>query len=265
MIKIETLNEEYVLQPTMFSDNTSQIWKLPDSILKADYFHVHWYFENEREIFDLYSFRKLVGHLVPMTLFCPYIPFARQDKEVSNTSTFNLHVFADLLNGLHLDKVRSFDVHSNVSYQLIHNFENIRPNKFHAFVIKDFQPDYLCFPDDGAMNRYYHQEFGPNVLYGEKVRDQATGNITDYDILSPGNLGFRDLFNKRVLILDDLIDGGMTFILAAKALRGLGVEVVGLAVSHGIFSKGKEVLSDAGITKIYTTNSLLKNKDGYEL
>lgn len=265
MIKIETLNEEYVLQPTMFSDGTSQVWKLPESLLKADFFHVHWYFESEREIFDLYSFRALVGHLVPMTLFLPYLPFARQDKEVSNYTTFNLHVFAGLLNRLELLKVRSFDSHSYLPNKLIDNFENISPEQFHESTIKDFKPDYLCFPDAGAVSRYSHYQFEDKILYGEKVRDQVTGNITQYDILSTGNLGFRDLFNKRVLLLDDLADMGGTFVLAAKALRGLGVLEVGLCVSHAILKNGPQKLTDAGITKIYTTNSLLQNKDGYEL
>jgi ribose-phosphate pyrophosphokinase len=70
----------------------------------------------------------------------------------------------------------------------------------------------------------------------------------------------------KVLIVDDICDGGATFIRAARALRAIEPDVeVGLCVTHGIFSKGRQHLLDNGIDKIYTTNSLLKNDGNYEV
>lgn len=75
-------------------------------------------------------------------------------------------------------------------------------------------------------------------IHGEKVRDQSTGRITSYEVV--GNPK-----GKRVLIVDDICDGGATFITLAKALLGQGATEVHLFVSHGIFSKGTRVLFDA--------------------
>ena len=38
-----------------------------------------------------------------------------------------------------------------------------------------------------------------------------------------------------------------------------------LTVSHGIFSKGKDILYDAGYNNIYTTNSLLSNTEEFRI
>jgi ribose-phosphate pyrophosphokinase len=54
--------------------------------------------------------------------------------------------------------------------------------------------------------------------------------------------------------VDDICDGGRTFIEISKALDGYQGELY-LFVTHGIFSKGFEELFKH-FTKIYTTNSI---------
>jgi len=56
----------------------------------------------------------------------------------------------------------------------------------------------------------------------------------------------------RVLIIDDICDGGRTFIEITKLLLQAGVESVSLHVSHGLFSQGIDVLKEAGIKTVYT-------------
>jgi ribose-phosphate pyrophosphokinase len=55
--------------------------------------------------------------------------------------------------------------------------------------------------------------------------------------------------------VDDLCDGGATFIGAAKCLRDAGAKFVGLVVPHGIFSRGVSHVLDNGIDHIHTSNS----------
>jgi phosphoribosylpyrophosphate synthetase len=72
---------------------------------------------------------------------------------------------------------------------------------------------------------------------------------------------------NKFLILDDICDGGATFLAVVEALKkrvGLPIMEFHLFVSHGIFSKGRKVLEEQGI-QIYTTNSLLHNTDGIEV
>jgi ribose-phosphate pyrophosphokinase len=42
-------------------------------------------------------------------------------------------------------------------------------------------------------------------------------------------------------MVDDICDGGRTFIELAKELRGMGAEKVHLYVTHGFFTKGLSV------------------------
>lgn len=258
MIKLKQNNKYIDFDTTIFPDGTSQTWKFKG--LEKTPVTIEWYWENnEAEIFHLFSLCEFLaneGIYYTKELEIPYLPYARQDKPIGNSTTFNLSVFANVINELEFNKVTTFDVHSIVASKLIRRLEVISPKNFHKQVQKDFKPDLWFYPDKGAYTRYRQTNLDNEiVLYGEKFRDPETGVISAYKI---SNTGYFDLKGKRVLIVDDICDGGATFITAAQALKALGVGEIGLAVSHGIFSKGYVGLVDAGVTSFYTTNSLIK-------
>ena len=271
MISIVTLTGfKHVLKPTIFPDGTSQVWKLPDEVFASKELEITWNFEAEREIIDLLSLRELLPeHEYTWDLHIPFMPYARQDKDVSNTSTFNLKVLAGLINSLVCREVTSVDVHNPVhTRELIFSFRNIEVTELHKLLIKENNYCAVVFPDAGAQARYGHNLDVPTIVC-DKTRDQLTGNITGHRILSiltsstdPDNFQV----NGRVLIIDDLCDGGATFISVARLLHEVLPSVtVDLYVSHGVFSKGRIHLLDNGINYLYTTNSLTKNGDGYEV
>lgn len=272
MITVRTAGFQATVTPTIFPDGTSQVWKLPKGITESYNGAVDWHFESEREILDILSLRKLL-HWQDLDLYVPYLPYARQDKEVSNSATFNLEVFADLLNQAKFTSVYSFDVHNPArTERLIHNFFSQSAHGFHIETINKSKPDYIVFPDAGAAERYLQGlDHLPKVVC-DKTRDQLTGEITGHKVL------YQDAYvsnltappaipeGARFLIVDDLCDGGATFISVAKLLRELQPSaVVDLCVSHGVFSKGREHLFTNGISNVYTTNSLTKNGDGFNV
>jgi len=63
------------------------------------------------------------------------------------------------------------------------------------------------------------------------------------------------------LIVDDICDGGGTFLGLAKELKSKNAGKLYLAISHGIFSKGFESLAK-DFQKIFTTDSFktIENK-----
>ena len=261
MIKIKTYLSEYELKPTIFPDGTSQVWKLNDEILQCEAIAVVWNFESEREVIDLLSLRKLLpDHQIDLHI--PYLPYGRQDKEVHNELTFNLQVLADLLNSMNLESVTSVDAHNpDVTKKLIHEFVNIKPETLHNRLIEAVKPDVIVFPDAGAAQRYKTKL--PKIICS-KVRDQKTGAITGHDIYENAYVDLNP--GTKLLIVDDICDGGATFISVAKMLHHQEKNLlVDLFVTHGIFSKGREHLLTNGINAVYTTNSLLKNKDGFEV
>lgn len=249
---------------TIFPDGTSQVWKIKD--FPADYdekydeVKILWQFENEAELFhvcQLASLLKREYNLESQTLVVPYLPYGRQDKDVSNSTSFALHTFTDILYHANICRVETFDAHSNV--QTGTYIESTAPTAFHQAI---FKHDVVCFPDKGALTRYAKSFEGVPMIYCEKIRNQLTGEITGLEVKNPSSV---DLNGLDILIIDDICDGGMTFIKVAEALQASTPHTIDLAVSHGIFSKGKQCLYDAGINFIYTTNSLIRNEDGYKL
>ena len=266
MIKIQAGPFIHTIEPTIFPDGTSQVWKLPKQIMMAWEVHVTWSFEAEREIIDILSLRKLLPPC-KFHLHIPYMPYARQDKEVSNDSTFNLAVIADLINSLQADSVTSIDVHNAYETRsLINDFTNISPRLFHDAIISKSAPHCLVFPDYGAVARYkaYMEDI---TLIGKmvcaKTRDQLTGTITGHSV---SFIMDNPTLSNKFLIVDDICDGGATFISVAKMLRETNpMAQIDLCVTHGLFSKGRQVLHEGGIDNVYTTNSLIKNGDGFNV
>jgi ribose-phosphate pyrophosphokinase len=98
----------------------------------------------------------------------------------------------------------------------------------------------------------------------DKYRHQSSGAITEHKILSGVEpINYPD--GAKLLVIDDLCDGGATFISIAKVLKKVFPNPdLHLYVTHGGFSRGKEVLTDVGY-KVYTTNSLIKNVEGFKV
>jgi ribose-phosphate pyrophosphokinase len=270
MVKLLIDKHEVKFETTIFPDGTSQIWKinLPDFLSPFDNNHIQilWMFENEGELMHVAQLAQLVQVTYDqpdIELVCPYLPYARQDKRISNTASFALYTFAEILYHLNITRVETFDAHSSVdTATLIYSYS---PDNFHNSLLMQNGIqcyDMVCFPDKGAKERYVPSFIGMEKIFCEKIRNQLTGEITGLRVVNDYNY---DITNKRILIVDDICDGGMTFIKVAEALKPYQPKQIDLAVSHGLFSKGKQVLHDAGITNIYTTNSLLRNPEGFKV
>lgn len=231
------------IKATIFPDKTSQVWKVEPLLLIAQDFFIQWEFESEAELMHLAQLTRLLGR-GHKSLYLPYLPYGRQDKVPANDSTFALWSFAEFINMMNFDKVICFDPHSSVAGDLIFRFLPMYPiTEINAFAAET-KADCVCFPDKGAVNKYTPLIQRP-YIYGDKTRDQLTGQITGYKLHG-------DPEGKRVLIVDDICDGGGTFVLLAAELISRGVKEIHLYVSHGIFSKGLQVLRNAGIQRIFT-------------
>jgi ribose-phosphate pyrophosphokinase len=227
---------------TVFPDNTSQVWKLPPL---ESYVTVKWRYSNEGEFMQLAQLKDLLDHLnVKAQLDILYLPYARQDKGVSNTSTFALRTFARHLNMLDFDWITILDPHSDVATDLIKNCSARYPHDRVKQVFGECGSTVVCYPDEGAFTRYAAR-YNLVSIRGEKFRDPSTGLIKTYELHG-------DCEGDSVLIVDDICDGGATFRLLAQMLLKDGAAEVNLFVTHGIFSKGVRHLFDAGINRIFT-------------
>lgn len=257
MVKLLSNGIEVPFSTTIFPDGTSQVWKLDSNKLFQDGNNkILWLFENEGELMHVCQLAQLLTRHYECSpdLHVPYLPYGRQDKLISNETSFSLFTFESMLRTSGIHRINTFDAHSDAAASV----KSTPAVDFHKSLP---QHDLICFPDKGAAQRYKESYYGSKVIFCEKVRDQLTGNITGLKLITMGH----DLTNQSVLIVDDICDGGMTFIKVAEALNPFKPKQVNLAVSHGLFSKGKQCLHEAGITNIYTTNSLLRNPEGFKV
>jgi ribose-phosphate pyrophosphokinase len=204
------------------------------------------------QVADILRFHK-------MTVRITYLLAARMDRRMSPNEALTLKIVADTINSLNFEEVDIVDPHSDVATTLIDRSVGINNSNFIYDVLKSLggmlmSPIVLIAPDAGAakkVEKLSHDFFLP-MIQATKTRDVTTGKILSTKIDTP------TLEDKIALVVDDICDGGATFIPLAQELRAKKAAGLILAVTHGIFSKGLDVLSD--FDRIYTTNSY-KNHD----
>lgn len=186
----------------------------------------------------------------------PYIPYARQDRVMQHGEALSIKVFANIVNSLNFDKVVVDDPHSDVSAALINNVrirgQEVLVAEFHAVLAgKDVT---IVAPDAGARKKAQKvaERLRMPIVEAGKVRDVKTNEIT-------GTAVFGEVEGRECVIVDDICDGGRTFIALAQALKEKGAKRVILYVTHGIFSYGKQVILDGGVDEIYAYHDWTEN------
>lgn len=181
-------------------------------------------------------------HSPKVTLVLPYFPGARQDRVDIDEVGFSLQTYAKIISDFNFKDLVILDPHSIECEKQLKNY-GVYPvtvinheDWFLPWIEKTTftpGPHKFLFPDKGALAKY-----GKVATYNPhksctKLRDPNTGKLSGFEV--PDLQSWRDNF---IWIVDDICDGGGTFIAIAEAVRKqLGNNCqLGLAVSHGIFS-----------------------------
>ncbi len=202
-----------------------------------------------------------VNPAVRIRLTIPYFPYARQDRVCNPGESLSVAVVAGMINSLKLEMVSIADPHSDVTPALINNVHvmSLAYTFDHARCAANISTDdrVIFAPDQGAYKKVLelaklHKFAG--FGYASKERDPQTMEIKKVTING-------DVSGKNVLVVDDICDGGRTFLELGKQLREQGAARIELYVTHGIFSYGIDQLCEL-YDKVYTTNSF--HRDGAE-
>lgn len=212
---------------------------------------------------------KAVREMYPdckIELYVPYFMGARSDRKFEEGGVNYLkHVICPVINSLEFSKVMVLDPHSYVLEGCLNNFEKINITHFYSWVRRELLPNtknvLVVSPDAGAVKRTY--DFANfcninNVITSTKIRDVKTGKIIKTEV--PTIINESSL--ESIVIVDDICDGGRTFVELAKAIREQTNVPLYLVVTHGIFSSGFQELSKY-FEKIVTTDSFAKQPDKY--
>jgi ribose-phosphate pyrophosphokinase len=183
-------------------------------------------------------------------LVIPYLMGARFDRLMQHGDSVDLQVIAELVNHCGFEKVYLFDVHSDVAALLIKNAVCITNQQ----MVETYQlPNgVLICPDAGAakkVGKYFDWNTNlKDIVYCSKNRDVATGKLT-LEVLEPD-----ECTDRNCVIIDDLCDGGGTFLAIAEKIKPAHLTLI---VTHGIFSKGYATL-EKHFQQIIVSNSFCK-------
>jgi len=187
-----------------------------------------------------------------INVFIPYFPAARQDRVMVSGESLSVKVYADIINAQNYDQVTVFDPHSEVVPALLNNVKVIHNYEFVKKCLQTIDEEVvLVSPDGGALKKIYKvSEYlgGIEVIECSKKRDVKTGRLSGFKVYE------EDLRGKHCMIVDDICDGGGTFLGLAEALKEKNAGKLSLIVSHGIFSNGVEELKKS-FDNVFTTNS----------
>lgn len=195
-------------------------------------------------------------------LFIPYLPYARQDRVCVKGEAFSAKVMAGLLNSCNFNKVIIVDPHSEHSFVRIINHKIQDAHMYVEEVLEGLPKDtVLVAPDKGSTGRVTSMglEMNRPVVQGGKIRDQERGTLTGFTADIP-----KELKGKPMLIVDDICDGGGTFLGLADELKKQGSGDLYLYVTHGIFSAGFTPLMEK-FKHLFCTDSFQDYQSGVDI
>jgi ribose-phosphate pyrophosphokinase len=193
----------------------------------------------------LHALVNVMGDVSMHELLVPYFPGSRQDH---NDRPQTARLYADQFLSMGFKTITTIDPHSDVCVALADaNVWDWTPQGLPVYT-------HVVAPDAGAQHRTekFAAKMGiKNVIQALKTRDQETGRLSGFQVLAAPSESVR----MNILVFDDIIDGGGTFIPLAEELNRLfpnaGLDIF---ATHGIFSAGTAVLRTQ-YKKIFSSTS----------
>lgn len=172
--------------------------------------------------------------------YIPYLPAARADKDIYGGA----EIYASLINEAfpHLSAVYTTDPHSEKAMSFYRNMEIFGVDDLVREHFKKLNMSYtgVIAPDAGAAKRAerFADAMGVELILATKTRDPKTGRISNFSCPE-----LEDTHGGDYIMIDDLCDGGYTFVGLAEEIRRHNPGIyLDLFVTHGMFTKGLEDL-----------------------
>lgn len=239
-----------------FSDG--ELWvKFEENVRGVDLFIVqstHAPSENLMELLILIDAAKRAS-AKRVTAVIPYYGYARQDRKDQPRVAVTAKLVANLLTRAGADRIITVDLHSSQ----IQGFFDVPLDHLHAssvllaavnkLGIKDLT---FASPDVGGIKtaRSYAKKLNADLILVDKRR--PSHNVAEITNI------IGDIEGKNIVLVDDMIDTGNTFIKCAEALKDRGAnEIIGICV-HPIFSgQAQKLFEDSNaISKMFVTDTI---------
>jgi ribose-phosphate pyrophosphokinase len=239
-----------------FSDR--EIWiKYEENIRGEDLFIIQSTYspsDNFMELFILIDAAKRAS-AKRVTAVIPYFGYARQDRKDQPRVSITAKLVANLLVRSGADRIITVDLHS----PQIQGYFDIPLDHLYASpaMIKELRrlvPSgfTVASPDAGGIRtaRSYANKLGADLVLVDKRR---TGP-NEAEIMNI----IGTVKDRNIVIIDDIIDTGNTFLKCAKALKGAGAkEIIGLCV-HPVLSgdAADRIENDENVSMMLVTDTI---------
>ena len=226
------------------------MFEFTDKLDRKESMHIICRIKSAEDLFILLQIGDILNrHGIEFELSILYLMSMRMDRVMDFNRPYNLQIVSNLINSIKPRKVKIIEPHSDKTTLLLQNSEGIPTTGL--IPIEELNPStVICFPDKGAYDRYIDKVF-PHLAkcFCEKERD-SLGALVGFHL----NKGLIDLVGRNVLVIDDLCDGGGTFIGVGELLRKENIDKLSIFITHAIQKQGLEKLSKL-YDEICITNS----------
>lgn len=190
-----------------------------------------------------------------ITAVIPYFSYARQDRKDQPRVSITAKLVANLLTEAGADRVIAMDLHT----PQIQGFFDIPLDHLYASTVlirtllkENLDNLAIASPDVGGVKtaRAYATRLDAGLVVVDKRRPGH--NIAEVMHI------IGDVQGKNVIIVDDLIDTGSTFVKCAEALKNNGAEKIIGVCTHPVFSglAIEKINKSEAVSKVFVTDTI---------
>jgi len=237
-----------------FSDG--EIWaKFKDNIRGRDVYIVqstHPPAENLMELLIMLDAAKRAS-AKRVTAVIPYFGYARQDRKDQPRVSITAKLVANLITVAGADRVITMDLHAaQIQGFFDIPFDHLYASPIFTVLFKDKADNLIVVsPDIGGIKlaRSYANKLNADFVVIDKRR--AKHNIVEFMTI------IGDVKGKNVLLVDDLIDTGGTFVSAVKKLKEKGAnKIFGIATHPLLSGEAVQNIEKSELENLYVTDSI---------
>jgi ribose-phosphate pyrophosphokinase len=194
-----------------------------------------------------------------ITAIIPYFGYGRQDRKdqprvpISGAWTAQKLAFAGA------DRLCTIDIHNEAMEGVVLNvpWDNLFASYTFVPVIRKLKLPNLMIatPDAGGVKRAIKYSellgLGKNVAVASKYRDPNVKDVSKIIGLDA------DIKGKDIVIVDDIINTGITLNEPARIMKRMGARSIRAFVTHGLLvGNAKELLNKSDLDEIYITDTV---------
>jgi ribose-phosphate pyrophosphokinase len=192
-----------------------------------------------------------------ITAVMPYFGYARQDRKAKARDPISAKLVANIITVAGADRILTMDLHA----PQLQGFFDLPVDHLvgQPLLARYFQERFsdqmddlvVVSPDIGSVGRC--RKFAEWLDVPLAIIDKRRPKANVSEIMNI----IGDVLNKRVILVDDLIDTGGTIVNAANALAEIGAVEIFACCTHGVFSgPAIERIRHSAIREMVTLNTI---------